>query len=101
MRARFGVFAAGLIASLLLLTEGAADTSAAGARVGPLIGAIVVPRARGVAVVDPLTAEANTLFGGGSAATGTTTGVAWSPGLRRLAVSVQQRQAGERFSGAH
>jgi Tol biopolymer transport system component len=100
MRARFGVFAAGLIASLLLLTEGAADTSAAGARVGPLTGAIVVPRARGVAVVDPLTAEANTLFGGGSAATGTTTGVAWSPGLRRLAVSVQQRQAGERFGGA-
>jgi Tol biopolymer transport system component len=73
---------------------------AARARVGPLSGAIVVPRARGVAVVDPLTGEPNPLFGGGSAAGGTATGVAWSPGARRLAVSVQQRQAGERFGGA-
>jgi Tol biopolymer transport system component len=59
-----------------------------------------VPRARGVAAVDPRTGDPSTVFGGGSAAAGTATGVAWSPALRRLAVSVQQRQAGERYGGA-
>jgi Tol biopolymer transport system component len=80
--------------------SGGNATAAERGALAALSGRIVVPRARGVAVVDPGTAEANMLFGGGSAAGGTATGVAWSPVSRRLAVSVQQRQAGERYGGA-
>jgi Tol biopolymer transport system component len=57
-----------------------------------------VPRARDLALVDPRTADTTPLPVGGSA--GTPAGVAWSPSTRQLAVSVQSRQAGERFGGA-
>jgi Tol biopolymer transport system component len=92
----------GGIALLVLVVTLAGGPSVSGeaSRLTTLSGVIVVPRARGVAAVDPLTGEPSTLFGGGSAASGTVTSVAWSSSTRRLALSVQQRQAGERYGGA-
>src|SRR5919199_5861635 len=78
----------------IALAVAALCTSAVGASGAPLGGLIVVPSPRGLNVIDPSSGEPTPLPVGGAGAL--PPGVARSASMRRLAVSVQRPQAGER-----
>ena len=86
----------GLLACALALGVLAAAGPASSA--GGLAGTIVVSRADGVVLVQPLTGDASVLPLGGAGRQ--PQGVSWSADRQQIAVSVRMRQVGERVGGA-